>query len=118
MKTRNIAEARSEFSALVEEIRLGGEDVVISKYGRPVAMIVPFRPQGGKESRKRDWRAELGLRNSCFTFDPRFDEPMDNLWEVFGDDDGGLSHDSSGHARLALVDRSSRNSFPDSARSP
>lgn len=35
MKTLNIAEARQNFSALVDEVRFGGEPVVISKYGRP-----------------------------------------------------------------------------------
>ena len=89
MKTLSIAEARSEFSALIDGIRLGGEDVVISKYGRPVAMIVPFHPAA--ESKKashvphRDWRDELGLRDPNFKLDPHFDDPMDDLWEVFDD---------------------------------
>ncbi len=90
MKTLNIAEARSEFSALVEEVRLGGEDIVISKYGRPVAKLVPFRPSAESKdaspsSPSRDWRDELGLRNPNFKFDPHFDDPMDDLWEVFDD---------------------------------
>jgi hypothetical protein len=33
----------------------------------------------------RDWRDELGLRNPSFTVDPSFDDPMDDLWEVFDD---------------------------------
>ena len=40
MKTLNIAEARSKFSALIDEIRLGGEDVVISKPDSRVTVAV------------------------------------------------------------------------------
>ncbi len=80
MNTLNTAEAGSEF---------GGEDVVISKYGRPVAMIVPFHPpvesKDTSHAPRRDWRDELGLRNPNFKLDPHFDDPMDDLWEVFDD---------------------------------
>lgn len=87
MKTLNIAEARSEFSALVDEVRLGGEGVVISKYGRPVAMLVSYRqPAESKDASnpfRRDWRAERGLRDDSFVLPPDFDEPMDDMWSVF-----------------------------------
>lgn len=85
MKTLNIAEARSEFSALVDEVRLGGEDIVISKYGRPVAMLVAYRPKSDMKRPGRDWRDELGLRDPNFKLDPHFDDPMDDLWEVYDD---------------------------------
>ena len=85
MKTLNIAEARSEFSALVDEVRLGGEDIVISKYGRPVAMLVAYRPKPDVKRPGRDWRDELGLRDPNFKLDPHFDDPMDDLGEVYDD---------------------------------
>lgn len=94
MKTLNVAEARKGFSALIDDLRLGGEDVVISKYGHPVAMLVSYRPaarpataSGGsrrlRRPRRPDWRDELGLRDDKFVLPADFDEPMDYLWEVF-----------------------------------
>ena len=96
MKTLNIAEARQSFSALVDEVRFGGESVVIAKYGHPVVMItrlaVPGIPAGAADSSpqpEHDWRDELGLRHPYrgrkFSMAPDFDEPMDALWEVFDD---------------------------------
>lgn len=64
MKTLNIAEARQNFSALVDEVRFGGEPVVISKYGRPAVMITTLAvPGGGAKPPPRDWRDELELRH-------------------------------------------------------
>lgn len=92
MKTLNIAQARSEFSALVDEVRLGGEGVIISKYGRPAAMIVSYRPEVEGKVPKRDWRAERGVgyadwrhpfRGQPFKIDSHFDDPMDDMWSVF-----------------------------------
>lgn len=88
MKTLNIAEARQNFSALVDEVRFGGEPVVISKYGRPAVMITTLAvPGGGAKPPPRDWRDELELRHpyrgQSFSMAPDFDEPLDDLWEVF-----------------------------------
>ena len=44
MRTLNIAEAKGSFSSLLEDIRLGGEGVIVSRYGAPVAMIVSYSP--------------------------------------------------------------------------
>ena len=90
MKTLNIAEARQNLSALVDEVRFGGEPIVLARYGHPVAMLVHFSEPVGATSdnattQPRDWRDELGLRNPNFTVDPSFDDPMDDLWEVFDD---------------------------------
>ena len=38
----NIHEAKTHFSKLVERAE-GGEEIVIGRAGRPVAMLVPFR---------------------------------------------------------------------------
>ena len=40
MKTANIAEAKSHFSALLADVE-AGEEVVITRRGKPVARIVP-----------------------------------------------------------------------------
>lgn len=40
MKTANIAEAKARFSALLAEVE-AGEQVIITRRGKPVARIVP-----------------------------------------------------------------------------
>lgn len=42
MKTANVADAKSHFSALLAEVEAGGE-VVITRHGKPVARLVPER---------------------------------------------------------------------------
>ena len=85
MKTLNIAEARQAFSTLVENIRLGGESVVISRYGHPVAMLVRYDAPSASKPAAKDWRDELGLRQAAFEIPPDFDEPLDALFDVFSE---------------------------------
>ena len=42
MVVRNISEAKSELSALIEAVQNGSE-VIIAKAGKPVARLIPFR---------------------------------------------------------------------------
>ncbi|MGE4203030.1 MAG: type II toxin-antitoxin system Phd/YefM family antitoxin [Vulcanimicrobiota bacterium] len=51
MKTFNVHEAKTHFSAILALVT-AGEEVTIAKAGRPVAIISPFRPP--VELRK-DW---------------------------------------------------------------
>ncbi len=89
MKTLNIAEARNTLSTLVEDLRIGGEGVVISRYGHPVAMLVRYESPAGGTADAKDWRDELGLRQPGFSLPPGFDEPQDSLFDVFSDAPGG-----------------------------
>jgi prevent-host-death family protein len=41
MKTIGLFEAKSHFSALIHDVE-GGESIVVTKKGKPVARIVPF----------------------------------------------------------------------------
>ena len=91
MKTLNIAEARNAFSSLVEDLRLGGESVVISRYGHPVAMLVRYDSPSKSASPAQDWRDELGLRHPAFELPPDFDEPQDALFDVFSEPSDGVS---------------------------
>ncbi len=55
----NMHEAKSQLSALVEEVLAGGE-VVIAKSGKPLARLVPF--EQSKEPRKPGrWKGKLKL---------------------------------------------------------
>jgi prevent-host-death family protein len=96
MKTLNIAEARQNLSALVDEVRFGGETVIIAKYGHPAVRIVRLAPNSeeegatpgiGRTPSSGDWRDELGLRDNSFSLPKDFDEPMDALWDVFGENE-------------------------------
>ena len=80
MKTLNIAQARQNLSALVDEVRFGGETIVIAKYGHPVAKVVSF--DGEAESKAPSLHP---FRGKPFKMSPDFDEPTDDLWEVFDD---------------------------------
>ena len=42
MTTVNIREAKSQFSRLLERVAQGDE-IVIAKYGKPIAKLVPYR---------------------------------------------------------------------------
>ncbi|MEX0668232.1 MAG: type II toxin-antitoxin system prevent-host-death family antitoxin [Candidatus Saccharimonadales bacterium] len=41
MKTINIHEAKTQLSKLIEEA-LSGEDIVVSKYGKPLITLTPY----------------------------------------------------------------------------
>ncbi|ELR99566.1 type II toxin-antitoxin system Phd/YefM family antitoxin [Gloeocapsa sp. PCC 73106] len=43
MKITNIHQAKSTLSALIEAV-IAGEEVIISKAGKPVAKLVPYNP--------------------------------------------------------------------------
>lgn len=78
MKTLNIAQARQNLSALVDEVRFGGEPVIIAKYGHPAVKLVSF--DGAEEAKAS---GNHPFRGKPFKMPPDFDEPMDDLWEVF-----------------------------------
>lgn len=48
MKKITLSEARSSLCSIVETIRRGGKGVILSKYGRSLAKIVPMSPMDGQ----------------------------------------------------------------------
>ncbi len=75
MKVRNISQAKTELSALIEEVQKGNE-VILAKAGRPVARLVayrgPVRPRAPGSMAGEIWIA------------PDFDELPDDMAEAFG----------------------------------
>jgi prevent-host-death family protein len=75
MTIRNISQAKAELSALIEEVRKGGE-VILAKAGKPVARIVPYaglaRPRVPGSMAGEIWIA------------PDFDTLPDDIAEAFG----------------------------------
>ena len=75
MVLRNISEAKSELSALIEAVQNGNE-VIIAKAGKPVARLVayhgPARPRTPGSMAGEIWIA------------PDFDTLPDDMAEAFG----------------------------------
>jgi prevent-host-death family protein len=73
MKTVSVLEAKTHLSALLEEVREGGAEVVITRRGEPVARLCPIAP-ARVEREPGDWRRYPGWEN--FVFDPAVFAPM------------------------------------------
>ena len=75
MVTRNISQAKAELSALIERV-LKGEEVIVSKAGKPVAKLIPYngpkRPRAPGSMAGEIWIA------------PDFDELPEDLAETLG----------------------------------
>jgi len=55
MKTLSISEAKMKLSSLVEEVRITDEEIVITKNGRPVAVLV-------SPDEFESWRETINIR--------------------------------------------------------
>jgi prevent-host-death family protein len=76
MILKNISEAKSELSALIEAVQKG-EEVLIGKAGKPVAKLIPY--YGAAQPRPSD------LLKGQMTIGPEFDDPLpDEIAEAFG----------------------------------
>lgn len=63
----NIHEAKTQLSKLLNRV-MAGEEVIIAKAGRPVAVLSPIRP--GKK------RRQGGMYHGQFTVPDDFDAPL------------------------------------------
>ena len=75
MVMRNISEAKTQLSALIEVV-LNGDEVIIAKAGKPVARLVPFR-QPIRPRTPGSMAGEIWMA-------PDFDTLPDDLQEAFG----------------------------------
>ena len=75
MKTVKLHEAKAHLSELIEEV-VRGEEVVISRHGKPVAKLSGLAPQN---------RRELGFYPIAFTSDllePTDDEVLETFYNA------------------------------------
>ena len=72
---RNISQAKAELSALIAMVQQGDE-VILSKAGKPVAKIVPY--SGAEQSRVP------GSMEGEIWIAPDFDQLPDDMAEAFG----------------------------------
>jgi prevent-host-death family protein len=75
MVVRNISQAKAELSALIAMVQQGDE-VILSKSGKPVAKIVPY--SGAAQSRIP------GSMEGEIRIAPDFDRLPDDMAEAFG----------------------------------
>lgn len=75
MVVDSVTEAKAQLSALLERV-LQGEEVVISRAGKPVATLVPYRT----DQRPR----RPGCLRGKIRIAPDFDELPDDLAEALG----------------------------------
>lgn len=72
MATVNVHEAETHLSRLLARVE-AGEEVILARNGRPVARLVPCRPQFGS------WKGRITIGDSFF--EPLPDEVLDG-WET------------------------------------
>lgn len=79
MKSVNVHEAKTHLSKLLAEVERG-EEIVISRGGKPVARLLPFEPRPAKR--------EMGFDRGLFEIPEDFDAPMPDFEaDFYGDDD-------------------------------
>ncbi len=74
-KQVSVRELREKIAAVLESVS-DGEQVVITRRGRPVARIVPERQESPVRA------ARYPLRGSVRSMSRDFDEPIEGLWEA------------------------------------
>ena len=76
MKSVNVHDAKTHFSALLKRVE-AGEEVVIAKAGRPVARLIPA---------ERSQERELGWdRDAKFWIADDFDEYLPEEWREYAE---------------------------------
>lgn len=79
MPMTNVAEAKAQLSSLIEKA-LDGEEVIISKHGKPLVRLVSYeRDTSPRDMSVRIWEGEVRLADD-------FDELPAELMTAFGGD--------------------------------
>lgn len=73
METINSKEAKTHFSKILEQVS-HGEEVIIAKYGHPIAKIVPYVPESRKLGLLADGHYES---DDCWDSDPEVIEAFE-----------------------------------------
>lgn len=87
-RTVNISEAKANLSKLADEVA-SGDEVIVSRAGKPIMKIVPLTPQEIEAFRPKSSQRILGKYADEFKdFDweewDRLDEEVHKLWRKFG----------------------------------
>ncbi len=82
MQTVNIHEAKTQLSRLLEAVERG-EEVVIARAGKPVAVLTADRPPRNRIAPPGSMEGQVWMSDDV-------DEPLDNLFDYLKEDDPGL----------------------------
>lgn len=79
MQPTNVAEAKAQLSRLIERA-LAGEEVIISKHGKPLVKLVPYeRDTRPRDMNMRIWEGEVRIAED-------FDELPEEFMRAFTGD--------------------------------
>jgi antitoxin (DNA-binding transcriptional repressor) of toxin-antitoxin stability system len=75
MKTLSISAVRNHLPSVINEMTDTNEPVVVERYGKPVARLIPFTAEKLDPTR-------YPLRGQPCSVTPDFDEPTSELWDA------------------------------------
>lgn len=76
MKSINISEVRNKLPALVDEVATTMRPVTMLRYGKPVAVVIPFKANMSKQDKT------YPLRGTPISMAEDFNASTDCLWEA------------------------------------
>jgi prevent-host-death family protein len=76
MASIGMHEAKTQLSKLVERA-LDGEEIVVTRHGKPAVRLVPAEPAGGLDALSGAWRGQVTIADD-------FDELPADLADAFG----------------------------------
>ena len=78
MQTVNIHEAKTHLSRLLEAVERG-EEVIIARAGHPIATLSAYKPPRRKIAPPGSMEGQIWISED-------FDDPLDELFDVFKED--------------------------------
>ena len=72
MRSLSLSEARRTLPTLADEVAEHGEEIVVTRRGKPVLRLVPVAPEP----------PAMGLRGLPLRVSEDFDEPVEQEWEA------------------------------------
>ena len=76
--TMSVSQARNAFPQIVSEVAKSGVSVTVSRYGKPLAMIIPVPDTK---------TSAYPLRGMPLFIAEDFNAPLDHLWEALDEND-------------------------------
>ena len=77
MKTHSISDLRNHLPSVIDDVTRTNEPVIIERYGKPVASIIPFKDETSTQSHHP-------LRGQSISVASDFDDPIPDLWNAVG----------------------------------
>jgi len=101
VKTLSVSDVRNHLPSVIDEVSLSNEAVIIARYGKPIAKIVPFKAGKAGETC-------YPLRGAPVSVSPDFDEPTPDLWQALAVAEGRDEYRADGAGRSTGRSRTRR----------